>query len=316
MDGRRHPPFRRKKTMILDRRITCLSALICALSLAGCGTSEINQNKIESRKVDSLIKVTVVNDRTLLVRFGYDAMTAINTSGGIVVIDAGISTFLAARYKKIIESGFDNGNFVYVINTHGHTDHVRGNVLFHRAQVIGQENWQMDASAGRGHVDSLLMRIAAIVDDYDRQLKRSDPNTSEWDDSYTQKIRYSGAYLDVKNNIPFRPPDIIFADSMNLECGDTGFEMFYFGSFHSRSDILIYSPENGILFIGDLFSKYGRPGMSNQPGLTDEDRWMKAIKWINRRINDIETIIDGHGQILTIDDLRAFNDNLLKKYSP
>jgi flavorubredoxin len=49
--------------------------------------------------------------------------------------------------------------------------------------------------------------------------------------------------------------------------------------------------------------------------MTDENRWIHAIKWTNKRINDIRTIVDGHGQILTIDDLRRFNDNLLKRFS-
>ncbi len=101
---------------------------------------------------------------------------------------------------------------------------------------------------------------------------------------------------------------------MKLECGDTSFEMIYFGKFHSASDILIYVPEMKVLFTGDLFSKYGRPSFGNSSD-TDNNRWLHANKWINKRINNIETIIDGHGQILTTDDLRMFNENLLLKYS-
>jgi flavorubredoxin len=101
---------------------------------------------------------------------------------------------------------------------------------------------------------------------------------------------------------------------MKIELGDTTIEMIYFGKFHSNSDILIYIPEIRALFIGDLFSKYGRPGMSNSL-ITDEIRWMQAIEWIKKRANNIVTIIDGHGQILSIDDLKLFTTNLLKKIS-
>jgi flavorubredoxin len=118
----------------------------------------------------------------------------------------------------------------------------------------------------------------------------------------------------IKINVNLKSPDITFSDSMMLECGDTTFEMIYFGKFHSNSDILIYVPEIQTLFIGDLFTKYGRPSMSNSP-MTDETKWIHAIKWTNKRIKDIRTIVDGHGQILTIDDLRRFNDNLLKRFS-
>jgi|WetSurSiteA1Bulk_404760.scaffolds.fasta_scaffold02662_2 glyoxylase-like metal-dependent hydrolase (beta-lactamase superfamily II) len=297
--------------MIKKVFIVCI--LIYSLVLSGCGLKDINNNKTESQKIDSLIKVQEVNDKTVIVEFGYDAMTAIKTKKGIVLIDAGISTSLTARYKIIIENKFNQHNFVYVINSHGHHDHIRGNSLFPKAQVIGHENCQKDASEGSFNPESSLIRVTKIVDDYELQLQHSIPNTTEWNDIFTQKIRYKGSYCDIKNNIPFRFPDIIFSDSMKLECGEVTLEMIYFGKFHSTSDILIYVPEMEVLFTGDLFSKYGRPSFGS-PSITDKNRWIHANKWIKKRISNIETIIDGHGQILTIDDLKTFNDNLLIKY--
>ena len=298
----------------MHKKVSVVSFLIIVLTFSGCRSKEITQNKIESDKVDSLIKIIVLNDRTVLVKFGYDALTAIKTTKGIVLIDAGISTFLTERYRKIIENKFNLKNFCYVINSHGHHDHIGGNSLFPRAQIIGHENCQNDASAGWTDTDSLLVKILRIVNDYDNKLQNSMADPAEWNDYFTQKIRYMGSYLDVRNNIRYRLPDITFSDSMMLECGDTTFEMIYFGKFHSTSDILIYIPEIKVLFTGDLFTKSGRPGMGNS-SITDESRWINAIKWTNKRINNIESIIDGHGQILTTDDLGRFNASLLKKIS-
>ncbi len=47
----------------------------------------------------------------------------------------------------------------------------------------------------------------------------------------------------------------------------------------------------------------------------DEIRWMQAIAWIQKRINRIEKVIEGHGQILSIDDLKQFNNNILSRYT-
>ena len=104
-------------------------------------------------------------------------------------------------------------------------------------------------------------------------------------------------------------PDITFSDSMKLDLGDTTFEMIYFGKFHSNSDIVIYVPEIRTVFIGDLFSKYGRPGISDS-SITDVVQNMRAVSWINNRVNNIEKVIDGHGQILSIDDLKDFTNNI------
>jgi flavorubredoxin len=158
------------------------------------------------------------------------------------------------------------------------------------------------------------MSISKTVEDYELQLQKSIPNTAEWYDNFTQKIRCMSAYLDVKNHVSVKLPDIIFSDSMKLELGDTTFEMIYFGKLHSNSDIIIYVPEIQMIFIGDLFSKYGRPSI-NDLSMADAARWMQAISWIENRMNNIEKVIEGHGQILSVHDLKQFNNNILSKYS-
>lgn len=296
-----------RKRQQLENKVVVFSILIYLLIISGCTPGETAPGKSESHKIDSLIKLQDINDRTVMVRFGYDAITAIKTTKGIVIVDAGISTSLTNRYKRLIEKEFSQKNFTCVINTHGHHDHIRGNSVFPHAQIIGHENCKNDA-AETENTDSTLIRIGRIVNEYDQQLRQLNPGTHEWEDSFTQKIRYSAAYQDISKNIPFKLPDITFTDSLNLNCGDVTFEMIFFGRFHSNSDILIYSPEIRTLFVGDLFSKYGRSGMDKSL-IPDADRWMDAVQWIRKRTNNYVTIIDGHGQILSTDDIKRFTDN-------
>jgi len=287
---------------------------VCLYSFSGCSSKQITLNNIDSQKVDSLIKVQKVNDLTIIVHFGYDAVTAIKTEQGIVLVDAGISTALTAKYRKTIEKEFRQDDYVYVINTHGHHDHIGGNSIFSQAKVVGHENCQNEISERWTNPEKSMMRFSNIVEDYEQQLQQSIPNTAEWDDIFTQKIRYMSAYLDINNHVTVKLPDITFSDSMKLELGDTTFEMIYFGKFHSNSDIMIYIPEIRMIFIGDLFSKYGRPSI-NDLSTTDVVRWRQAISWIEKRINNIEKVIEGHGQILSVNDLKQFNNNILSKFS-
>ncbi|MRS02266.1 MBL fold metallo-hydrolase [bacterium] len=300
-----------KTIKIMNIKVSFTALLLCVLlcSLSGCSSKELALSKNDSQKVDSLIKVHKVNDRTIIVSFGHDAVTAIKTKHGIVVVDAGISTELTSKYKKTIEDNFLQDDYKYVINTHGHHDHIRGNSIFSQAEVVGHENCRMEASDRRTSPEESMMSLWKIAEDYEQRLEKAVPNTSEWDDVFTQKIRYMSAFFDAKNHISVRLPDITFSDTMKLDLGDTTFEMIHFGKFHSNSDILIYVPEIRTIFTGDLFSKFGRSGISDSSSI-DTTGCMRAINWIDNRIYNIETVIEGHGQILSGSDLKDFTDNI------
>jgi glyoxylase-like metal-dependent hydrolase (beta-lactamase superfamily II) len=277
-------------------------------SLSGCSTKQNSFNETDSGQVDSLIIIQKINSRTLLVNFGYDAVTAIETDQGIVVVDAGISSELTSRYRKLIEKEFHNDDFIYVINTHGHHDHIGGNSVFSQARIVGHDSCSVEVSDRWTNPSRSMESLSKIIEDYELQLQQIPSNTAEWNDIFTQKIRYMGAYSDVKNGVIGRLPDTTFSDSLTLDLGDTKVEMIYFGKAHSKSDIVIYIHELKLLFTGDLFSKYGRPGMNMSA--MDEKRCMQATKWIQKRINRIDQIIGGHGQILSVDDFKQFNDNI------
>ena len=247
--------------------------------------------------IDSLIFVKKINDKTILLSFGADAVAAIKTHKGIVVIDAGISTVLTSKYRKKIEASFQSKRFAYVINTHGHPDHYGGNSVFSEAKIIGQENALKEISAQLVNPEKKQQRLLKIVEQYDLKLNECVRNTKEWYDAYTQKTRYYYALNDAKLKIPIKEPEITFSNSYKIEMGDVSIEMIHFGKCHSDSDILIYVPELKILFTGDLMSKSGRPSI-NDSLMQDKVKWKRAIAWVKKRISNIEIIINGHGELL------------------
>jgi cyclase len=257
-------------------------------------------------KLDQYIKTEKLNDKTILVRMGYDAVTAIETQKGIVVIDAGISTGLTSKYRKIIENEFKQNNIAYLINTHGHPDHTGGNTVFADAVIIGHKNCTEEISKQWKDPERVKSSLNKIVNDYDKELQSLLPGTNEWNNVFCQKTRYQYAYNDVLKNCQVIKPNVTFNDSLDLDMGDIKFNLIYFGTAHSESDIMIHIPEMKILMVGDLFSRYGRPGFSVNKNQNAERR-VNAIGWIEKRFSDIDIIIDGHGQILSRDDLKSFN---------
>lgn len=286
-------------------------ALILTLMISSCSFSQKEGGSREYsvpdkfQNIESFIKTEKLNNKTILIRLGYDAVTAISTKKGIVVIDAGISTGLTEKYRKIIENKFKRNDFAYVINTHGHIDHSGGNSVFEGAVIAGHINCIDEISKQWKDPEKVKTALLKIVNDYDRELADLAPGTTEWNNVFCQKARNQYAYNDVLNDRIVTKPNLTFRDSLNIDMGDEIINLFYFGRAHSESDILVHIPSEKILMTGDLFSRYGRASIPSENSKYAMD-WMHAVYWIENRWSDIEIIISGHGEILTKEDLLSF----------
>jgi cyclase len=260
---------------------------------------------------EKYIKVDSLNANAIIVHLASDAVTAISTTKGIVVIDAGISISLTAKYRKIIESKFKRKDFACLINTHAHPDHTGGNQVFNDATIVGHKNCLPEMTGYWKNKEKIKSRLSKIVSDYEKEIDTLTPDSFEWEERFCQMSRYQCAYSDLTPGHIFTPPSISFHDSLDLTSGDITFNLIYFGNAHSISDIVIHIPEMKMLMVGDLFSKYGRPNISDTIK-TDVERWIKVLKWIEPRLTNIDIVVGGHGQIMSKEDLLLFNSFVKK----
>lgn len=289
-----------KKSLLIVSSIILVLTLLAAIFIFSTPPSDTENNNI-----NKFINEENVSEKITVVRMGYDAVTAIASQKGIVMIDAGISNSLTSEYRKVIENIFDCKNFAYLINTHSHPDHIGGNQVFSDAVIVGHENCLDEMTELWKDKEKIKSGMQKTISDYENQLKTFDP---EWQDSleiFQQKIRYQHAYNDLLNDRVITLPAVTFKDTMSISMGDVNLNLIYFGKAHSGSDILIHIPEEKVLMVGDLFGKYGRPSFAEENKIYS-DRWMKAKQWIKDCLENIEVVIGGHGQILKRDDLLSF----------
>ncbi len=261
------------------------------------------------------IKTDTLNDRAIVVSLGNDhleAVSAIATKHGIVIIDAGLSNRLTTKYRHIIEQIFGRNDFAYLINTHAHPDHVGGNKVFREAVIIGHESAPKEMMASRKNLDRIKSGLLRTADNYNKQLIVSEPGSDEWIRNYCQKIRYQFAYDDLLDNRAQVLPEITFSDRLDLFMSDVTLNIIYFGNAHSASDIIIHIPEMNLLFTGDLFGPGGIEYIG-QVTKQDAERWIVAMQWIGKRRNGINTIIGGHGERMTLNDLDLFEETVNEK---
>ncbi len=291
------------------------SSLFLAAVLVLSTAASFAQDQNRNYAIDDLLKIQRLSDKVVIVRTGvtnFDAVTAIATQKGIVVIDAGCSVTLTTKYKKIIEREFNRNDFIYVITTHSDMDHVAGNQVFPDAKIIGHENCSEAMVGFWKHYPERKKEWISWLEQSKKSIGSIDRNSDEWKQlNYEIKLR-SMIIDDFDKRFRLKLPVITFNDRLSLNLGDITLHLVYFGKAHRESDVVIYVPEEKILFIGDLFDKTGVVDFSHY-GKDNAARWYSVLNELLTKENEIRYVINGHdGSTLANDVLMRFYDDIKK----
>jgi cyclase len=92
---------------------------------------------------------------------------------------------------------------------------------------------------------------------------------------------------------------------MTVQVGHKPVELIEVGPAHTRGDVLVHSPEDGVVFTGDILFIGGTPIVWAGP----LGNWVKAC---DRIIGfGAATIVPGHGPVTDADGVRAVRDYLV-----
>ena len=117
----------------------------------------------------------------------------------------------------------------------------------------------------------------------------------------------------VRNNQP-SAPRLIFADETAVFLGDAEVQMLHFGRGHTNGDAIVYFPDLRTVHTGDLFVYGQRLDGSTLSPFWDFGNGGSVLEWpatLTRLLAlDFDTVIPGHGPILTKADIRTFRGKL------
>ncbi len=182
------------------------------------------------------------------------AVCGVATQKGIVVIDTTNIPKLDDAFRKVIARELGRSDFKYLINTHGHVDHVSGNGIYADCQIIAHE-------AVKGMMEESFRDIPRRIqwnEESLREQKKRLASGSVKDEEKAaaeEQLAYDtlvGDYLKSSPQPAF--PARTFHDKLVLDCGDVTFELYQAGGTHTPSDIFILVPQKGLLFTGDMMA--------------------------------------------------------------
>lgn len=192
----------------------------------------------------------------------------------------------------------------FVINSHDHSDHMRGNQVFEHATIISTPLTR----------ERILMReprlIEMIKGDNGAQLVQiAQRIETEQDDLKRRELQMLlGEFTAINESIGtlnMTLPNLTFEDRLVLSGSKRQVELITYGGGHSVSDAFLYLREEKIAFLADLMHIGYHADFRNG----NHEEWMYILDQIEKL--DIETVVAGHGAVGTREDLQNMREYLL-----
>lgn len=236
---------------------------------------------------------------------------AISNSGIIdngketIIFDTFLSPSVAQELIEVVEK-LQLSSIKYVVNSHFHNDHIRGN------QIFGEE---VDIISTKRTAE-LIEEVEPEQLEYEKEFAQVQFNyydsllsTYEGDSTDIEftKIQMWRPYYEVLSKshteIKTRLPNLHIADKKNLDGPERKVQLITKGKGHTESDLILYLPDDRIVFTGDLVFIKSHPYLGH--GFPKEHK--ELLLFINSL--EVSTVIPGHGEMGNKNDV-----NLMRNY--
>jgi cyclase len=216
-----------------------------------------------------------------------------------LVFDCFISPEAAKDLKKAAEEL--TGNEVkYVVNSHFHNDHIRGNQVFVGAQIISTKR---TAELIEEIEPEELEWEAKVIDD---RIETTTQKLAEETDSFKLEelkmwMGYYQAIKESQGNYKITLPNTFMEDTLVIKGTEREAVLFTKGKGHTESDIVLWLPDDKILFATDLLFVNCHLWLGD--GFPED--WIRYLQDLQKL--NAHAIVPGHGPLGSNEDM----DNMI-----
>lgn len=222
----------------------------------------------------------------------------IDLGGLTVVFDSMLTpmagSLLAREARRCTGRGAD-----FVVNSHWHGDHIRGNASLRPARVVSTEKTRdLISSLGPEQWADDRKSMGAAL----REL-----NSPSTEVPANERALYRGWFEGtLAVPLPFSPvpPSLTFETELRIHGTQRELRIMTFGGGHSPSDAFAYLPEERVVFLGDLLSV----GLHPSAGDGIPWRWAQILRKIRRL--GVDVAVPGHGPVGSDREIRQIESYL------
>lgn len=224
--------------------------------------------------------------------------TVIVNDRDVVVVDS-TQTLTSARAVIAEIKKLTDKPVRYLINTHWHNDHQQGNLAY-------QQTWPgLEIIAHRLTREDITSLGAQVLQNRMRQLQNREqakktlesgvdgqgqPLTEASKHRLRERLAMPESHLQELQEIKITPPTLTYEHNLTLHRGNREIQIFCHGPGNTRSDTVVWLPNEKIVISGDLL-------VSTVPFMSESRPrgWLARLKEI-AALNPV-MIIPGHGSI-------------------
>jgi glyoxylase-like metal-dependent hydrolase (beta-lactamase superfamily II) len=219
-----------------------------------------------------------------------------------LVFDTFLTPTAALELRQAAEE-LTNAPVKLVVNSHYHASHIGGNQVFDPTTTVMATTATRQLMAEYGpqqiawhhhHHQSRLAELEAAA----LNAKGAAQAVAQ-----QQVAQYRQLIVALPQMI-VRLPDMTFDQHMILHGSERRVEIRTYGGGHTQSDTILYLPDDGIVFLGDLLSTKRHPFLCDG----DPGELPRILDLITRL--DPVAIVPGHGDVGTLADIQAMQSYL------
>ncbi len=177
-------------------------------------------------------------------------LVAVTTPDGIVIVDTHDTPASTAEALREIRARLPNRPVKYVINTHGHDDHVWGNEVFAGVPIIAHPATFAYMSERQRELAPFFS--AQRVTDLRADLESSSASAEEVKEELRRRLESAKQAHDKWGRVKITLPTLTLNEGASLRLGERVIDIIHIGAAHSEGDLAVHVPGEGVLIVGDL----------------------------------------------------------------